>query len=156
MNTQNSIRVLQPSDLNTIKSIIDDNEMFPSAYLDEMTQGYFDKSTDELWYVAENNIQEPIAVAYCAPEQMTENTWNLLLIAVFKKHQGEGIGAMLMQHLEKQLLEHQARLLLVETSGTADYEKTRAFYPKCGYTEVAVIPEYYDVDDDKVVFWKKL
>lgn len=87
---------------------------------------------------------------------MTEGTWNLFLIAVSKKVQGQGIGGELVAHVEQALTLKQARILLVETSGQPDYELTRKFYPKCGYRQVANIPEYYDEGDDKIVFWKSL
>ena len=87
---------------------------------------------------------------------MTGGTWNLLLIAVLKAHQGIGIGGELMTHVESVLSKQDVRILLVETSGLPEYRLTREFYPKCGYTQVAVIPEYYDEGDDKVVFLKSL
>lgn len=156
LNTNNIIRELQKSDLKSVKQIIDDNQMFPSEYLDDMASGFLKKETEELWYVSETEGKEVISIAYCAPERMTEGTWNLLLIAVSKNAQGRGVGSDLMAHVEQDLVLKDARILLVETSGLPDYELTRKFYPKCGYTQIAVIPEYYDNGDDKVVFWKSL
>ncbi len=48
------------------------------------------------------------------------------------------------------------RMLLVETSGLPDFERTRAFYRKCGYEEEARIRDFYAAGDDKVVFRKVL
>jgi hypothetical protein len=61
-----------------------------------------------------------------------------------------------MTFTEDKLKTSAVRVLLVETSGLPEYKLTRDFYPKCGYKQVAVIPEYYDSGDDKVVFWKSL
>jgi RimJ/RimL family protein N-acetyltransferase len=47
-------------------------------------------------------------------------------------------------------------MLLVETSGLPDFERTRTFYAKCGYEEEARIRDFYAVNDDKVVFRKVL
>lgn len=151
-----NIRELHTSDLPAVKKIIDENQMFPSEYLDEMTQDYFAQQAEEFWFVSENELGNINAVAYCAPERMTEGTWNLLLIAVSKSEQGSGVGTHLMSFVENKLTQIDARVLLVETSGLPDYELTRKFYPKVGYKQVAVIPEYYDKGDDKVVFWKSL
>jgi len=156
LNTDIIIRDFKKSDLNSVKQIINDNQMFPSEYLDDMVSGFLNKETEELWYVSETKTKEIIAIAYCAPERMTEGTWNLLLIAVSKNVQGLGVGNDLIKHVEQDLIFKDARILLVETSGLPDYELTRKFYPKCGYTQVAVIPEYYDNGDDKIVFWKLL
>ncbi|KKL02489.1 hypothetical protein SD53_04435 [Rheinheimera mesophila] len=146
---------MKKSDLTAVKHIVDNNQMFPSEYLDEMTSGYFNKKSEELWFVVQADDQL-LAVAFCAPERMTAGTWNLLLIAVLKTHQGQGIGAQLMAFVEAKLRSLTARVLLVETSGMPEYQLTRAFYPQCGYQQVAVIPEFYDIGDDKVVFWKSL
>ena len=40
------------------------------------------------------------------------------------------------RHIEEVLAERGERLLLVETSGLPAFEGTRAFYLKCGFTEV--------------------
>lgn len=48
------------------------------------------------------------------------------------------------------------RVLLVETSGLASFERTRVFYRKCGYEEEARICDFYKADDDKIVYRKAL
>jgi GNAT superfamily N-acetyltransferase len=149
-------KTLNKFDFLKVKSIIDDNQMFPSVFLDEMTLGYFDQETAEMWFVLEQEEAGVIAIDYCSPERMTESTWNLLLIAVLRQFQGCGVGTKLMTFIEDKLKKLAVRVLLVETSGLPEYELTRDFYPKCGYKQVAVIPEYYDAGDDKVVFWKHL
>jgi ribosomal protein S18 acetylase RimI-like enzyme len=61
-----------------------------------------------------------------------------------------------MAHVEQDLMSKDARMLLVETIGLPDYELARKCYQKYGYTQIAVIPEYYEHGDDKVIFWKSL
>jgi hypothetical protein len=46
--------------------------------------------------------------------------------------------------------------ITLETSSTPLYEKTRKFHMKCGYKEIARIPDFYDRGDDMVIFFKKL
>jgi len=48
------------------------------------------------------------------------------------------------------------RVLLVETSGTDDFVRTRSFYEQIGYETEARIRDYYDAGDDKIVFRKAL
>lgn len=151
------IRPLQVRDLSGIKNIIELNQMFPVEMLDDMTSTFLtEDGADEFWCVAFDEQDNPLCVAYCAPEYMTQGTWNLLLIAVLPEYQGTGIGTDTMAHVENLVKLKQGRLLLVETSGLPDFSETRAFYPKCGYSQVAVIPEFYDAGDDKVVFSKNL
>jgi ribosomal protein S18 acetylase RimI-like enzyme len=49
-----------------------------------------------------------------------------------------------------------ARLLLIETSSQPRYEPTRGFYERHGYREVARVPEFYAVGDDRVIFAKRI
>jgi ribosomal protein S18 acetylase RimI-like enzyme len=54
------------------------------------------------------------------------------------------------------LVECGARMLLVETSGLASFERQRTFYRKCGYNEEARIRDFYQAGEDKIVFRKAL
>ena len=87
---------------------------------------------------------------------MTEGTWNLYLIAVHANRQGKGDGHQIMNYLEDLLAKKGARILIVETSGLPEFERTRAFYEKCNYTKEAIIRDFYQEGEDKVVFWKAL
>lgn len=144
------------ADLADVKSIVDANQMFPSEFLDEMTAEFFSGESMEKWFVIENDDKKVIGVAFCSPERMTEGTWNLLMIAVRPNAQGRGVGKQLMNHAEELVRSLDARILLVETSGLPEYQRTRDFYPKCGYSQVALIPEYYAKGDDKIIFMKSL
>ncbi|MEM9907921.1 MAG: GNAT family N-acetyltransferase, partial [Cyanobacteria bacterium P01_D01_bin.44] len=68
--------------------------------------------------------------------------------------QGQGRGAALMRYVEQTLATRGAHLLLVET--LASFERTRAFYHKCGYEEEARIRDFYAVGADKIVYRKAL
>ena len=139
-----------------LKAVIDATGLFPSEMLDSMVAPYFTgEAPGEFWLTALNN-EEPVAVAYCAPERMTRGTWNLLLIAVHPQQQRQGVGAALMHYVESMLVARGERILLVETSGLPTFADTRAFYHSIGYIQEARIREYYEVGDDKIVFRKAL
>jgi ribosomal protein S18 acetylase RimI-like enzyme len=124
--------------------------------LREMLADYFggNSDSDHFWLTDDDN--GPIRVAYCEPERMTNRTWNLQLIAIRPDRQGQGRGATLLRYVEQTLTGRGGRMLLVETSGLPDFERTRAFYRKCGYEEEARIRDFYAAGDDKVVFRKVL
>jgi ribosomal protein S18 acetylase RimI-like enzyme len=135
--------------------VIAATDLFPPDLLDGMTEGFFAGTPEAgFWLTLEG--ASPVALAYCAPERMTEGTWNLLLIAVHPHHQAQGLGAALVRAVEGALLARGARLLLVETSGLPAYVRTRAFYPRCGFTEEARIRDFYQDGEDKIVFRKRL
>ncbi len=148
------IRDVIRSDMSRLKAVIDASGLFPSSFLDEMIEGYFSKTETCFWLTSDH--AEPTFVAYCAPEMMTEGTWNLYLIAVHPRMQGKGVGQAVMNHIEALLLANGARLLIVETSGLPEFQATRAFYKKCYYTQEARIRDFYRAGEDKIVFWKLL
>ncbi|WP_298540766.1 N-acetyltransferase [uncultured Aquimarina sp.] len=150
------IRKVKKEDVVSLKEVLDSSGLFPSHLLEEMINNYFnDGSSTDIWFTAINK-DKPISIGYCAPERLTEGTYNLYAIAVHKDYQGKGIGKKKMDYIENLLRENGHRVLIVETSGKSEFELTRKFYHKCKYTKQAVIPEFYDKDDDKIVFWKKL
>ncbi len=150
------IRPVSPDDMPALKAVIDATGLFPSEMLDAMTGAYFagGAECDDHWFTIDAG--SPIAVAYCAPERMTSGTWNLYLIAVHPDFQSMGHGASLMLHIERLLAARGERVLLVETSGLPDFERTRSFYLDNGYTREAVIRDFYKAGEDKVIFHKAL
>jgi ribosomal protein S18 acetylase RimI-like enzyme len=149
------IRPLARGDLARVAHLVEANAMFPADLLDGMTAAYFaGDSAAHRWIVAEAARLE--GVAYCVPEPLTEGTWNVLLICVDPEAHGQGIGTALMRRIEDMLRAEAARVLLVETSGTPEFERTRTFYDLLGYEREARIRDYYSAGDDKVVFRKSL
>lgn len=154
--SSNEIGNIVKEDLPYLKKVIDTSGLFPSEMLDDMVASYFtDPNTEEIWLTKRQN-GKAISIAYCAPERLTDGTYNLYLIAVRRDLQGMGIGKEMMTHIEQMLAAKGNRVLLVETSGLPDFEATRKFYDKCGYQREALIRDFYREGEDKVVFWKKL
>lgn len=151
-----AIRKISRQDLDDLKAIIDSNELFPAELLNGMTKDFFSQeNSSDIWYAREQD-GKAVALAYCAPERMTDGIYNLYLIAVHKDMHGQGIGSELMAFLEALLAQKGARILIVETSGLPEFELTRKFYANLGYRKEATIREFYQKGEDKIVFWKKL
>ena len=152
----NRIREVELQDLAGLKEVLDSSELFPSAYLDDMISGYLNnKDSDDIWFTCIDN-DRPIALGYCAPEKLTNGTYNLYAIAVRKEWQGQGIGHKMMAFIEKLLADSGKRILIVETSSIDHYALTRKFYHKLGYRQEAVIKDFWNDGEDKVIFLKKL
>ncbi len=149
-----TIRSITADDMPGLKAVIEATGLFPADMLEGMIEPYFQGHTPELWLTVMEDA--PQAIAYCAPERMTQGTWNLLLIAVHPLRQGQGIGRRLMHQVEEILREQGERVLLVETSGLPAFESTRAFYRALGYEEEACIRDFYQAGEDKIIFRKTL
>ncbi len=155
-NKELTIRNISKCDMDSLKNVIGSNDLFPSGMLDEMTNDFFQNSESQDRWLTTEIDKTPIAIAYYAPERMTEGTYNLYLIAVQKELQSKGIGAQMMRYIEDQLKEISGRILIVETSGLPEFERTRLFYEKLAYKNVAVIEDFYQIGEDKIIFMKKL
>jgi hypothetical protein len=46
--------------------------------------------------------------------------------------------------------------VVIETSTKPNYNKTRQFYVLQGYSEIALIPDFYAIGDGKVIIVKRL
>jgi hypothetical protein len=46
--------------------------------------------------------------------------------------------------------------MFIDTSGRAQYQPTRAFYERMGYSRYEVVRDFYAPGDDKVVYRKQL
>ena len=155
MQTNSGIRSVKHDDLPALKTVIDANQLFPADMLDEMIVDYFNnENSNDYWFTYDND--KPVAIGYCAPEKMTQGTWNLYLIAVHPNYQGLGYGTCMLDYIEQELAKRGARILLVETSGLESFERTRKFYQKCGYNQEARIREFYQAGEDKIIFRKSI
>ena len=61
-----------------------------------------------------------------------------------------------MRRVEETLRADQQRLLVIETSSTPTYDRTRAFYDRHGYRAVATVPDYFSDGDHMVLYHKDL
>ncbi len=156
------IRLTTPNDMIALIAIADATGLFEPNQLNEisgMLTDYFASdsgNSDHFWITDDDEDDGPVGVAYCAPEPMTDGTWNLQLIAIRPDRQGQERGTALLGYVEQTLTVRGARVLLVETSGLPSFERTRAFYRKCGYDEEARIRDFYKAGEDKIVYRKAL
>ncbi|GAB4371455.1 MAG: hypothetical protein Kow00121_13010 [Elainellaceae cyanobacterium] len=153
------IRPTTPDDITELMSLAKAIGLFQPNQLEElgeMLSDYFDSNnhSDRFWIIDDDN--GAVGIAYCETERMTDRTWNLQLIAIRPDRQGQGRGTTLLRYVEQTLAARGGRMLLLETSGTPDFERTRSFYRKCGYNEEARIRDFYAEGVDKVVYCKVL
>lgn len=150
------IRETTRDDIPSLQGVLDATGLFPSEMLPDMLGSFLgDGEAGDIWLTYEQD-GEAIGFCYAIPEPLAEGTWNMLAIAVQPGTQGKGAGAALTAELESRLLKLGQRVLIVDTSGTDEFTRTREFYIKNGYAEEARIRDFWGPGDDKVIFWKAL
>ncbi len=87
---------------------------------------------------------------------MTQGTFDLYWIAVDPDSQEKGVGSKLLSFLEKRVKAEGGRMILADTSTIPQYDKTRRFYLKNGFEEVAIIRDYYHPGNDRITFCRRL
>jgi ribosomal protein S18 acetylase RimI-like enzyme len=99
---------------------------------------------------------EIIGYTCFGPIPCTKSSYDLYWIVIDKKYKGMGAGKKLLLETEKKISELGGRKIYVETSSRDSYYGTRQFYIKSGYSEEAVFADFYDDNDNKVVYIKDL
>ena len=90
------------------------------------------------------------------PTPMTQGTFDLYWIAVDPDFQKQGVGSHLLDFLSKGVKKVKGRMILADASSIPQYERTKKFYLRNGFQEVARIPDYYHPGNDRMTFCKKL
>ncbi len=103
-----------------------------------------------------DSAARPVAYTCYGPIACTQGSYDLFWIVVDNAERGGGIGRLLLTATEERIAAAGGRRVYVETSGRPQYEPTRRFYERCGYTKEAVLAEFYGPGDDKVMYVKAL
>jgi GNAT superfamily N-acetyltransferase len=133
----------------TADEVIIAEEVVDGSLDEPETSGYFSLA-------AENEEGVFIGFISYGPIPMTQHAWDIYWLAVKREFQGHGTGATLLKAAEEEIAQRGGRMAFIETSGKAQYEKTRRFYITNDYKEICNIPDFYAPGDDKVIYQKML
>ena len=124
---------------------------------------------EELIDIVTNNPEQRDYYAYVAeadglvagflllgPTPATTGTYDMYWIASHPKFYGRGIAQELDEYAMSFVKGRQGYWLIAETSSQPSYERTRAFYEKQKYQQLARIPDYYKPGDDLIIFGKRV
>jgi ribosomal protein S18 acetylase RimI-like enzyme len=151
------IRPTRREDSAAILEMIREGGQFDDAGLAHVGQvlaSHLAGERDEIWLTADD--ADPVGVAYCAPEVVAPDVWNLLMLWTRPDRHGTGIGRELVAEVERLVRDRRARLLIVETSSLLYFAPARKFYDKCGFTLEASISNYFAPGDDKLIYTKSV
>ena len=86
----------------------------------------------------------------------TIKNYDLYWLAVDNNFRGNGIGRLLLEKIESDIKSHGGRGIYIETSNKEQYTPTISFYENCNYQQIALFNDFYDINDNKAVYYKKL
>ena len=88
------------------------------------------------------------------PIACTRTSYDLYWIVVAGDFRGKGLGTRLLEASERAITALGGNRVYIETSMRPLYEPTRAFYIARGYTQAAVLDDFYAPGDAKVIYVK--
>jgi len=159
------IRPAEPKDRDRIHEILVSTARFTEeevlCAVDLVDQGFEDPEKGEyLTHVLEEPDSGPrkMVQGYVCfgATPLTDGVFDLYWIAIDPKQQGQGFGQLLLRFVENEVRRQNGRMLLIETSSKETYGSTIRFYERSGYSEISRIKDFYRVEDDKIVFCKRL
>ena len=87
---------------------------------------------------------------------LTQRSWYLYWFCVHPAAQRSGIGQTLERNVEELVRQLGGDRLVLETSGRPDYERSRRFYERAGFTVQGRIPDFYKPGDACIIYCKTL
>ncbi len=155
------IRVATTEDAASIRRVTEQTGMFNAEEVqcvDEIFQEYLTLGVETSGYqfFVEQNAGPVRGFVCVGPRSLTDHVYDLYWIAVDPSAQRLGVGKNLLLRAEAAVRERNGRLLVIETSGTAKYAGTRAFYLSLGYLHEATLRDLYADGDDLCIFTKRL
>jgi ribosomal protein S18 acetylase RimI-like enzyme len=157
-NAPVNVRELRPSDRVPLTELLratgafDEHEI--AIALELIDRGLAPDNIDYFFKVAEDETNRVVGYACYGLAPLTDGVYDLYWIAVHPKSQGKKVGRLLIRAVEQAVREIGGRMLLIETASKVEYQPTRAFYERSGYHEIARIPDFYRLGDDKIIYRK--
>lgn len=149
-----------PEDVEAVRRMAEGTNFFRQDEVDiavELVQDRLDQGdASEYFFIFAEEDGKTVGYTCYGPIGCTIGSYDLYWIIVDAVCQGQGLGRRLMDETERLVHERGGRSVYVETSNRPQYLPTRHFYEKCGYVVEAILPDYYDAGDDKVILRKKV
>lgn len=151
---------VSPSDVETVREIVGSTGFFNPTELEiavELVEerlelgdasGYFFVFAEQAGQVQGYTSYGPIAG--------TAGSFDLYWIAIHRSQQGQRLGRLVMEETERRIRASGGRRVYAETSGRPQYEPTRVFYERLGFSREAHLKDFYAPGDDKVFYVKVL
>ncbi|HEY5729080.1 MAG TPA: GNAT family N-acetyltransferase [Anaerolineales bacterium] len=129
---------------------IDSVPVMFDEYLEYSTEG------DGYNFLVYRESDRVLGYAIFGYRDLTDGVYDLYWIAVDPSARKKGVGRALTTACEEAVRAKGGRMLIAETSSTAEYESTREFYIRVGYVNEATIKDFYKPGDDLKIYTKRV
>ena len=153
-------KTVVPTDIMTVTDILKSTGFFKLFEIDVAVALLEDRMKDGegcgyQFYFLE---VEGRTVAYACYGEIpcTTKNFNIYWLAVDNNFRGKGLGTLLLRKIEEEIKKHSGRGIYIQTSNKEQYGPTLDFYKKNGYKQIAVFKDFYDLNDNQAVFYKKI
>jgi len=154
------IRKIEKRDILDIKEILENSNNFNIEEIEcalDIVNTYFNNHTqNDYKFVCYEHNNRVIGYACYGPTPITRGTFDLYWICVNPEFQNCGIGTRLLREVEKNIIDSNGRLIVVETSSHEKYLSAVSFYKRNKYSIVAVIENFYCEGENKIILLKRL
>ena len=154
-----TVRKAEDRDRQAILTVTTEVSVFTPAEIacvDELLDIYLHQPDkhDYAFIICSDESDRFLGYACYGPTPLTEGTYDLYWLCVSRAAQGRGVGAALLEQVEKELSTLGARILIAETSSTPPYAPARTFYEHHGFSPSARIRDFYRPGDDLITYVK--
>jgi len=155
-----NIRPVQPQDKPAIMAMLKETKFFRDGEI-IIAEEVLDDSiicgiAGEYRSYSAVEIGKTIGWVCFGPTACTVGTFDVFWIIVDPNSQAKGLGTKLMDFATELIKKSGGRMIVVETSGMTRYLPTQKFYEKLGYKKEACLKDFYAIDDDKIIYIKRI
>lgn len=148
-----------PAETDDILRLIERAGVFTATDVEcvrELLEDHFGRPDRTTYEFRVYRLDGRIAGMICyGPTPLTSGTFDLYWLAVGPEVRRRGVAQSLVADMEGEIRRRGARLLVVETSSSPEYQPAREFYLASGFQRQATIPDFYLPGDDLVVYTKR-
>jgi len=153
-------REVIPGDRNSIRLITESSGFFRPDEVDvavELADEALLKGPESGYHFLFADINgDTVGFACFGHIACTIGSFDLYWIAVHQDSRGKGVGQLLLSEVENGVSAINGRKIYIETSSQPKYHPTQKFYVSAGYHLAATLKDFYQKDDDKLIFCKTL
>ena len=86
----------------------------------------------------------------------TIKNYHLYWFVVDYNYSGKGFGKMLLEKIETEIKKQSGRGIYIETSDKEQFTVTMEFYKRNGFRQTAILKDFFDLRNNKIIYYKKL